>query len=527
MSSRSAAGFGNMPQHRRILLGVVLIELLIFTGYRLYWWNSIRSSDRPLTLSGEGLTIRSDGLGYYAWLRSLLVDGDWSFDNEFDEHNALADCVPPPHWRTELGYRKNIWSVGPACVWSLTIVPLHFGLQALNHLGLECPVDGYAWPYQLAVGVTSFGVSVLGLGLLYHICLRFARPERAALAAACLTLGTTIVHYSAAEVSMAHGIATATLAGVIWYWLGTYGSTRPGRWLMLGFLIGMAALMRWQLLTFGVLLGGEWCLMMRRSGSERSWRRWMTGLRVIGKKGDCPPEIRGESPFFPIALGLPALAAGGTALALLPQLMAWHYLYGHWFMSASHPAHHWLQPSLWQLLVAQDRSLFYWTPITLLALAGWVGYLGRRAGCPVGPATCPTSATVEPCVLLFVAFLLQVYVLASLWGQDVGQGSAVCLGAAFGFRQLTESLVVLAPGLALAFEAAPPRRYRALQMVSCLLVLWNLLLMCQYYYGLVPSDAGVGPATLARNLTRLLCSNHYFFLALMVAYTSFLKVTMR
>src|SRR5258708_39515324 len=128
---------------RRSLLLVILIELLLFSAYRVEWWRGKRSSDRPQTLAGEGMVIRGDGLGYYAWLRSLLVDGDWSFDNEFDEHNALADCVPPPHWRTELGYRKNIWSVGPACVWSLTIVRLHYGLQALNHLGGWCTAGGY------------------------------------------------------------------------------------------------------------------------------------------------------------------------------------------------------------------------------------------------------------------------------------------------------------------------------------------------------------------------------------------------
>jgi hypothetical protein len=100
--------------------------------------------------------------------------------------------------------------------------------------------------------------------------------------------------------------------------------------------------------------------------------------------------------------------------------------------------------------------------------------------------------------LLGVAFLLQVYVLASLWGVDL------YLGSAYGLRQLTESTVALAPGLALLLGRASRRSFRALSIVSAILVLWNLLLVSQYRYGLVPADAGADPATLFHNAINLL-----------------------
>ena len=50
-------------------------------------------------------------------------------------------------------------------------------------------------------GIDTLVVSVLGLGLLYATCRRYARAQRAALAAASLTLGTSIVFYSAIEVA--------------------------------------------------------------------------------------------------------------------------------------------------------------------------------------------------------------------------------------------------------------------------------------------------------------------------------------
>ena len=39
--------------------------------------------------------------------------------------------------------------------------------------------------------------------------------------------------------------------------LESYGSDRMRRWILAGFLLGLAGLMRWQLLGFAVLLAGE------------------------------------------------------------------------------------------------------------------------------------------------------------------------------------------------------------------------------------------------------------------------------
>src|SRR5262249_42266047 len=161
-------------------------------------------------LAGEGLVIRSDGLGYYAWLRSLLLDGDWSFDNEFDEHNVLGDYLPPPEVRTPMGRRPNPWSVGPACVWAVLVSPGHLAVAALGDAGLA---DGYALPYQLLVGGATLLASFAGLGFLYGIARHFAAPGPAALTAAFLTLGTGVVYYNTVEPAMAHGVGTAVVAG--------------------------------------------------------------------------------------------------------------------------------------------------------------------------------------------------------------------------------------------------------------------------------------------------------------------------
>jgi hypothetical protein len=455
---------------------VVLVELILFTGYfQERWLKGLVPLGEPRARAGEGLIIRSDGLGYYAWLRSLLFDGDWSFDNEFDEHNILGDYVPPRTERTAVDRRPNPWSIGPACVWAVLVVPGHFVLHAVG----AGPADGYALPYQLLVGAATLLASFGGLGFVYGIARRYAAPGPAALTAAFLTLGTGLVYYNTLEPTMAHGIGTAAVAGLVWYWLRTYGSRRPGRWLLVGVLLGLVMLVRWQLATLVVLPVGEVFLHA------------LAGLKAAGHDS-YQPEARargfpslalraGEGQLGLRYLALLLLTALGTAAGFAPQMFAWHCVYGDWLVAPMAVAHNWLHPAWWHVLATPDRGLFYWTPLCLLAVLGALRGL-REDG---------------PLVLLGLAFALQVYALASVWG------TGVYLGVAFGFRQLTEAVVLLTPGLALLLGRTSPRGLWWLGLLGCGLVLWNLLLLCQYRYGLVPANAGVEPATLLANVGRL------------------------
>ncbi|MBV9124944.1 MAG: hypothetical protein JO112_16440 [Planctomycetes bacterium] len=445
---------------RWVLFVVVLIEGSLFAQQHLAPGRLLARPDSGPTRAGEGRIIRGDGLGYYAWLRSLLVDHDWSFANEFDDHNPLGDRVPTPGTLTATGRRPNPYSLGPAVVWSVMIVPGHLVFRQLQGEGWPWSADGYSLPYQLLVGVTTLLAAFGGLFFLNGICRHYARPTRAALAAALLTLGSTIVYYSSIEVSMAHGVATVAVAGLVWYWQRSFGSARPGRWLLVGLLLGVAALMRWQLATLAVLPLGE--------AVGAGYGSWKAGPR--------------RSCWKPLArLGLTVL---GAVLAFTPQMAAWHQVYGRWLVAPMPLCHYWLRPDLWQVLGSQDRSLFYWTPLTLFALGGYF-WAGRR------------HFSSGPVRLLLAAFAVQVYVLASI------RGTGVILGDAYGFRQLTETVVLLAPGLALGLERARPRAYPILGALGCLLVWWNLQLMSQYQHFLLPRAGGAGPECFLRNLLYL------------------------
>jgi hypothetical protein len=465
----------------RAICGVLivgLLELALFIDYLEHRYQTLLvASGKQSTFAAEGLVIRSDGLGYYAWLGSLLIDHDWSFDNEFDNHSVPGSYVPPRTYRTALGRRANQWSIGPACIWATTVGPGHFALSAVGNQGQGWPRDGYSLPYQLLVGVTTLLVSFIGLGLVFGICRQVAGTAEASLAASLVTLGTSIVYYNTIEGSMAHGIGTVFLASLVFFWIKTYGSLSPKRWLALGALVGATALMRWQLATFAILPLGEGILQCWR---EDSGRRDNTLWRTV--------------------FGL-TLAALGASVAFIPQLIAWHYVYGAWLINPVPQVDaHWFSPSFWQVLASQDRSFFYWTPTTLLAFLGYISLLVTMKS--------PASSK-EPMSLLFGAFLLQVYVLSSVWGAgpvlaETGNPGGVFLGNAFGFRHLTESVVVLAPGLAYLLRRGKRLLSWGLCALAYLLVVWNLLLLYQYCWCMLPSNAGASPGILLTNAYRVI-----------------------
>jgi len=415
-----------------------------------------RTANRPQV---AGALVRViDGHGYYAWLRSALVDGDWQFENEFDFYRAHWKGGESLRGRTRTGATPNHWSVGPALVWAAGVVPVHLLATACGWEQEE--PAGYGPAYQLAIGSVTLALSVATLLLAYGIACRFAPPGAAAAAAAVIVLGTSLVAYGAVEVVMAHGPAAAALAAFLFVWLKTEGGISTRRWFVLGLLLGITCLMRWQLATFAVVPAAEAVGLMVAAG----WRR--------------APVL---------FLRLTAAAGFGALIGFAPQIAAWWVVYGVPLLNP-HPTHpDWFAPSFWRVLGSTDRSLFFWTPVTLLAVLGY------------GAAVRSSAVRHDAARMLLLGAVVQIYFLAAVCDRGV------FLGWSFGFRMLTETCVVLVVGLAVWFDRAGGRRPVLLASVSCGLVLWNLILLGLYRHGFQPPE-GSGPAVLVRAAARYLQS---------------------
>src|SRR5215471_18954110 len=106
--------------------------------------------------------VRGDGVGYYAYLRSLLIDHDLRFENDYLAGNqsfvlARIDAQGHllPNLYTKTGYVENHFSVGPAMLWAPVLVPVHMAVRVADHFGAHIPTNGYSRPYLFAMAVTT------------------------------------------------------------------------------------------------------------------------------------------------------------------------------------------------------------------------------------------------------------------------------------------------------------------------------------------------------------------------------------
>lgn len=380
-----------------------------------------------------GARLQSDGFYYYAYLRSIAFDHDVNFLNDY-KLLGLGDktyLFQP----TRTGHAESAWTIGPAIVWSPFFAVGHLTATRLRAAGVDVATDGTSFPYRQAVCVASLFYGLLGCWFAYRLT-RLFFPGRLAMPAVVLTIaGSFMLWYLVKEPSMTHAASMASAAGFMWMWAATQDGRKTRDWAWLGVLIGLSALVRWQNLLFALLPGIDALRLLFRS--------WRAGDRAALQR----TTIASVS----------FLAA--AFVAFLPQLFAWHAIYGTWFArSPVGPQIRWTDPHLVDILWSARNGLFSTTPIMYLAAIGLVLFALVRPAIG-GPA--------------IVAMLVMTYFNACIqdwWGS-----------AGFGGRRFDGLIPLLAIGLAAFLDRASDvvKRHAAASVIAALtvLALWNLSLM--------------------------------------------------
>ena len=254
-------------------------------------------------------TVYGDGIYYYAWMRSVVIDRDINFANDYATFGANQLL-------TAKGFLGNIYSIGPALLWSPQFLWIH---RLLNS-------DGFALPYQLTVGITSIFYALFGLLLLYRTLAKFFSKTTAVLTVITIAFATNLFFYGSLDAVNSH--ALSFFAASLFLALLKQPNTQP---LLLGASVGLLALIRPQDTLFGLLL-----------------------LPRVNRKT------------------ILAIATGAI-LAFLPQLLAWQTLYGKFWVSPYLDrgyGFNFLQPHLVEVLFSPKSGLILWTPVIAVALVG-------------------------------------------------------------------------------------------------------------------------------------------------------------
>jgi len=395
----------------------------------------------------------SDPLGYYAWVRSAVIDGDLNVDNEFhdlhfDEYHQII---------TPTGHRANQWSAGPALLWSPFYLVAH-GLTTLQaRLGGPWPADGYSLPYTVATGLASTMYALMGLFLLYSLARRYAADSVAALAVTTIWFASPLVFYMYSSPMMSHAVDVFACSLFVWVWQRTRPWPTGWGWIARGACIGLSTLIRPQNILLGILPVLD---LGQKLFDHDSPRRQRIGVVLRS-----------------------ALSFGvGILVFMGPQMVFWRIVYGYWIVNTYTFGQDGtlftpLQPHVLEALFSTDRGLFFWSPVLLPALGGLVALFrqDRRLA-----------------LLLALNFCVQCYVISSnIWWNGA---------PSFGARYFLGNTPAFVLGLAALGETLRKRiGFRPLAAVSVAFIVWNLLLLVQYVLETVPRIGPVNVGLMVRN----------------------------
>jgi hypothetical protein len=249
-------------------------------------------------------------------------------------------------------------------------------------------------------------------------------------------VATNVCYYLLIEPSMSHMCSFFAAALFVFSWIRARPLARLQDWFVVGLAGGLVGIVRQPDATIVVLPLLDGLLFSRRGLAA-----WLEGAAVL------------TAGFFAV-FGL--------------QMITWEILNGSPFRSgylaADEVAFDWLHPQLFGVLFSPDRGAFFWHPLLLVAMAGFLPLLRRER-----------SLTI----LLLFGFASQAY-LVGAWSKS-GPFSH-----AFGARMLISSLPLLSFGLSAALDWAVRHGLRrACWIGGVSLTSWNALFVLQYRLGYI------------------------------------------
>jgi hypothetical protein len=417
-----------------------------------------------LTLPLINPWVRGDGVGYYAFARSLLIEHRLDFTQDWLRANASfrmgrvdAEGRIRPEERTATGKLDNHFSIGPAILWAPLLLVAHGSVLLYDRAGGKIPADGYSAPYRTAMAVETALYGFLALLVGFRMARAYVPEHWAFLATLGIWLGTSLPVYMTLNPSWSHAPSAFTVALFFWYWLRTRGARTWPQSALLGILFGLAM----DVYYLNVVL---LALPLLES----------LGVGATGAKISREGELKA-------LLGKNAVFAASALIAFLPTLLAKKIIYGSFFNFGYRESWAWDSPALLRVCFSADHGLFSWTPIVLLAVAGMAILYKYDRQLAIGSG---------------VVFLGYLYLVGCYQDWDgissFGNRFFVSLTALF-----VIGLAVFFDSLARAWGAAPSRVFAP--VTTAALVIWNLGLIFQWGTHLIPARGPISWRTAAYN----------------------------
>ncbi len=184
--------------------------------------------------------VHGDGVGYYAYAHSLLIDHNLQFENEWQAGNAsfTQGRVAPngevlASQYTVTHHLDNHFTVGPSILWAPFLIVVHLLICLLNALGAHINADGFGRPYVLTMALATAGYGFCGLLLSFHLARDYVAEKWAFLAVAGYWFASSLPVYMYLNPSWSHAHSLFTVALFLWYWHRTRAARSVRQWILL------------------------------------------------------------------------------------------------------------------------------------------------------------------------------------------------------------------------------------------------------------------------------------------------------
>ncbi len=384
----------------------------------------------------DGL-VGGDGLAYFLYARSMVVDLDTNLLNDIEAINRRFPASSSVVWAVNDLVRIDPIHETAELPWPIGAGLLHAPFYLVGFLA-EClrasftgtTPDTYGWIPQVFFCLGSLVYGWLGFLLTSRLVSRCVPGPTAWIASAAVFLATPAMFYVFFHPSMSHAASFALTAGLMTIWWPAWHD-RAQRPFLLGTLLGMLAIVRYQNALLGLLLVAVTLRELRRAG-------WRSAARfaAIGLLG-CALPLGLE------AWHLQAFGATPEATAVVENGIV-----RTGFQSLDLSSPHWLST-----LTSARHGAFYWSPLLLIATLG-LAWSARRTG----------WARLALAILAANVFLIGS--IEQWWG-----------GSSFGMRYLVECTPFFALGLAVLLpKASLGVAWRTWAPVLVVPVIWNACL---------------------------------------------------
>ena len=399
--------------------------------------------------------VRGDGVGYYAYVRSLLIEKDLNFEKDWQHGNesfVMSRIDESGHIRpeeyTKTGHINNHWSIGPAILWAPFLVATHVGVLLCNHFGAHISPDGFSAPYLEALALATAFYGFFGLWFSYLFVREYFDDRWAFLATLGIWWASSLPVYMYFNPSWSHAHSAFADALFLWYWNRTRPERTISQWIVLGLLSGLIVNVYYP--------NGALLLVPFMEALAAYWEDWRS-----------PDRNRGAV-IRRFAQHLVYVAA--FFVALLPTFISREIIFGSPLNSGYQVENFtWRTPALWNVLFSWDHGMLSWTPILILALIGLGVFCGRNRSVGLYLSTS------------FLAF----YYLISIQPTWDGMSS-------FGSRYFVSLTPLFVLGLASLFDwlGRAWRERPANVLTTCVtlfLIVWNMGLVFQWGTHLIPA----------------------------------------